>query len=98
MLKEDMIRGPSCLTNALPGEPVFLLRANDELSPRVILMWAALYAEQKRVENAKTLAGGFCDMDIQSIKKCGLTVRQRAKWEDSIACAEAMLDWKRRQT
>jgi hypothetical protein len=47
MLKADEIRGPSCLTSALDDEPIFVLRANDELAPQLVRWWSALYQEQK---------------------------------------------------
>lgn len=47
MTKTDELRGPSCLTNAADDEPLFVLRANDELAPGVVRTWAALYRTTK---------------------------------------------------
>lgn len=48
MIKSDEIKGPSCLTNATDDEPVFVLRANDELAPDIVRLWAAMYKHQKQ--------------------------------------------------
>lgn len=47
MNKLQLIAGPSCLTNANADEPVFLLRANDELAPLVVRRWAYKYLALK---------------------------------------------------
>lgn len=43
MLKSDELKGPSCLTSAADDEPIFVLRANDELAARLVRMWAGAY-------------------------------------------------------
>jgi len=48
MNKHETIKGPSCLTNAEDDEPLFVLRANDELAPEIVLQWAINYAQSKR--------------------------------------------------
>ena len=47
MNKLDVIKGPSCLTNAFDDEPLFVLRANDELAPMIVRFWAMLYEHTK---------------------------------------------------
>jgi len=47
MKKIDELRGPSCLTNAADDEPLFVLRANDELAPNIVREWAGEYREAK---------------------------------------------------
>lgn len=47
MIKRLELQGPSCLTNASFEEPIFVLRANDELAPIIVREWARLYAGQK---------------------------------------------------
>lgn len=47
MIKIKEIAGPSCPTNAKDDEPLFVLRANDELAPALVLRWAYLYARLK---------------------------------------------------
>lgn len=43
MLKRDVLKGPSCLTRAADDEPIFVLRANDEVSVVAIRVWAEAY-------------------------------------------------------
>lgn len=49
MKKEDELASPdSCLNRARDGEPVFVLRANDECAPDAVRRWAAFYKAQKQ--------------------------------------------------
>jgi hypothetical protein len=43
MIKSKELAGPSCLTSAADDEPLFVLRANDELAPDVVRSWANRY-------------------------------------------------------
>jgi hypothetical protein len=54
MLKKELIAGPSCLTAAADDEPVFLLRAHDELAPEVVRYWAQLYGMSKSAAGLMT--------------------------------------------
>jgi hypothetical protein len=46
--KAEVIANPnSCLNLAADGEPIFVLRANDELAADMIRIWAALYNNRK---------------------------------------------------
>lgn len=47
MIKREELKGPSCLTNAADNEPLFVLRANDELAPNFVRAWAAAYKTRK---------------------------------------------------
>jgi hypothetical protein len=48
MIKRDEISSPdSCLNKAADDEPIFVLRANDELSANLVRRWALEYAAQK---------------------------------------------------
>jgi hypothetical protein len=47
MIKRDELKGPSCLTNAADDEPLFVLRANDELAAAVVVTWANRYVQAK---------------------------------------------------
>ena len=47
MIKRDELKGPSCLTNAADDEPLFVLRANDELAPAIVVSWANRYLAAK---------------------------------------------------
>jgi hypothetical protein len=50
MIKSAEIAGPSCLTRAADDEPLFVLRAHDELAPDIVRAWAERY----RAHKAKT--------------------------------------------
>lgn len=61
MLKRDEIASPnSCLNKAADDEPVFVLRAQDELAAETVRMWAAAAsangAAHDKVEEALSLA------------------------------------------
>jgi hypothetical protein len=45
MNKREVIEGPSCLTRAANDEPVFVLRANDDLAVEVVTYWCHRYRE-----------------------------------------------------
>lgn len=47
MLKRDELNGPSCFSSAAPDEPLFVLRANDEVAPDTIRHWVHLYCFAK---------------------------------------------------
>jgi hypothetical protein len=49
MIKHLEITGPSCLTRADENEPLFVLRANDELASLIVRRWANLYISSKGV-------------------------------------------------
>lgn len=51
MLKKDELTNPnSCLNRAAPDEPIFTLRANDPVAPRIVREWAFQYQHYKRLE------------------------------------------------
>lgn len=53
MLRKEEITNPnSCLNRAADTEPVFVLRAHDELASLLVREWAALYETQKRKAGA----------------------------------------------
>lgn len=37
----------SCLNKAADDEPIFVLRANDEIAPQIVREWASLYRARK---------------------------------------------------
>lgn len=47
MIKSKEIEGPSCLTQAADDEPLFVLRANDELAAIIVHEWVQRYRAQK---------------------------------------------------
>ena len=61
MIKHLELSTPtSCLNQAAPDEPVFVLRAKDPLAARVVRIWATLteggFHERRRVRTARQLA------------------------------------------
>jgi hypothetical protein len=50
LIKSQELAGPSCLTAAADDEPLFVLRANDELAPAVVVEWVRLYALAKSAQ------------------------------------------------
>lgn len=49
MIKSQVLVGPSCLTAAEDDEPLFVLRANDELAPEAVLHWARQYVRRTSI-------------------------------------------------
>jgi len=48
MLKRDELTNPnSCINKAEDDEPVFVLRANDELAAETVEVWATMYGVVK---------------------------------------------------
>lgn len=45
-----------CLAAAEEDEPLFILRANDELAPKIVMLWAREYWNAKRAEGGPTQA------------------------------------------
>ena len=76
MIKANEIADPSsCLNRAAEDEPIFVLRAHDELAAGVVRHWANLYASSK--------AAAYRDLD-------SLTEEQRQKYRHALALADAM--------
>ncbi len=84
MIKSRELVGPSCLTNAKDDEPLFVLRANDELAPDLVREWAARYATSKRSQS------GTIGRD--------LTATQYAKRDEALLLANAMVIWRNTHT
>jgi hypothetical protein len=73
MIKSKEIAGPSCLTSAADDEPVFVLRANDELAPQIVRCWAERYLTQK-----------FHDISprqIDKVKEAYFLAKQMEEWK-----------------
>ncbi len=55
MIKRDEINTPgTCLNSAADDEPIFVLRANDELAPAVVRAWAAEYIKKHGIAGTIT--------------------------------------------
>lgn len=76
---EEIARIDSCLNRAKDDEPIFVLRANDELAAGIVRSWASTYYYSKRRENAnEENPRGF------------LTHAQQKKYDEALRLADAM--------
>lgn len=57
---ENILDPNSCWNRAEPGEPVFILRANDPVAPANIILWAQQYLSSK---------GGYYRMSPAQVEK-----------------------------
>lgn len=75
MLKKLEVRDPSsCLNNAERDEPIFVLRANDELAPDVVREWARMYDIRKR-------GLGITQKQIDKLKEALALADQMERWK-----------------
>lgn len=81
MLKKDELIGPSCLTRAADDEPLFVLRANDDLAPGTVRNWANRYMLEKSGRPGKNLDR--------------LTNAQKEKYLEAVEIAASMEMWKK---
>lgn len=83
MLKKLEVRDPnSCLNKAERDEPIFVLRANDELAPEIVREWADVYIDSKRRRN----------------RDREMTQAQIDKYNEALTLADQMEEWKRQQS
>jgi hypothetical protein len=82
MFKRDVIEGPSCLTAAADDEPIFVLRANDELASTVVRLWAGSYFDTK-----------IRPTDTPNDE----LVRRIRKYHEANELADAMDEWRRQR-
>ena len=54
---QELAFGTSCLNKAADDEPLFVLRANDELAPDAVEKWAFEYAKKKVKINGGFMSG-----------------------------------------
>jgi hypothetical protein len=77
MYKSEELKNPnSCLNKATDDEPLFVLRANDELAPSIVRTWAVMYHKAKAEQTG------------------GITEAQRAKYDEAMALASMMEQWR----
>lgn len=75
MLKRQEIEDPnSCLNKAADQEPIFVLRANDELAADMVRTWANKYADSK----------------LRTQPKGAMTEAQTQKYRSAMALADSM--------
>jgi hypothetical protein len=55
MRKQDELKGPSCLTRAADDEPIFVLRAHDELASMAVRQWAFAYRKKNTREGSRDM-------------------------------------------
>jgi hypothetical protein len=84
MIKINELKGPSCLTSAADDEPVFVLRANDELAPDMVRRWATKYYESK--------------MDEKYTHTQEEIMKIAAKYEEANTLARQMEEWRTTKT
>jgi hypothetical protein len=65
MLDRLVAEADPCLRKAAPDEPVFVLRAQDELAPMVVRKWVEL-AFKAGVNNEKLIAADACQKEMQT--------------------------------
>src|SRR5208282_304855 len=80
MIKRLELIGPSCLTKAADDEPVFVLRANDELAAPIIRLWAERYYHLK--------------MNEQYTLPQERITHIFTKYEEALALARMMDEWR----
>lgn len=89
MIKSKELIGPSCLTNAKDDEPLFVLRANDELAPKIVRAWALDYHNSKCQQNWEA-----SHADGSTEHKWALNEAQTAKYREANALADQMEAWR----
>ena len=67
-----------CYKEAGSDEPIFILRANDELAPNIIRFWAEEYRISK----------------LKKSKDNKLTPKQESRYQEARLCARSMEVWK----
>lgn len=73
--QQELENPQSCFNKAAPDEPLFVLRANDELAPETLREWAWDYKTQKK-------------------RASRYGPEQQKKFEEALALAAAMNQWK----
>lgn len=76
-----------CYAAADPDEPLFILRANDELAPALVNLWAMI---RSRAE-----LGDMQNVLIEAIRiadaKPPMSMK---KYDEALRCASSMIEWK----
>jgi hypothetical protein len=83
MIKRHEITGPSCLTSAADDEPLFVLRANDELASGLVRSWAEQYIKSKGDPRHALVGNPVVATD-----------QQWAKYQEALRLADAMDVWR----
>lgn len=79
MLRSKEIQSQSsCLNKASDDEPIFVLRANDELAPDIVMKWAFAYRAAK-IEGSGEMTQHQMDKYEEAIELAGLM----RKWKES---------------
>jgi len=81
-----------CYANAAADEPLFVLRAKDEIADRLVEIWVALKAGRL------TDAVMSCGDAVRSVEASGRLLPYDAdKSAEARTCARSMRQWRRRQ-
>lgn len=79
MRKIDELKGPSCLMSAEHDEPIFVLRANDEVAPSVVRLWALAYQEQKSLGGARSMT----ERELSKYREALQLANSMESWKES---------------
>lgn len=76
-----------CYAAAAPDEPIFVLRADDELAPILVRLWAGMRGREEIGILQHTLTVGIKIGDSKPPMKI-------EKYDEAIQCASDMEKWK----
>ena len=74
--RDELSDSNSCLNRAAPDEPVFVLRANDELAPDLVREWAHRYTELKAAD------GGLSARQVDKRDEAFRLADRMLAWKD----------------
>jgi len=75
--QDELLNINSCLRRAEMDEPIFVLRANDELAPSIVDMWADLYQHAKCGLDGK----GMTEKQVEKVKEARELAREMRRWK-----------------
>jgi hypothetical protein len=75
-----------CYAEAAPDEPIFTLRANDEIAPNLVMMWALIRSRAPIEEINEQLFEAIRVADSKPAMK-------HEKYIEACECASDMVDW-----
>lgn len=83
-----------CYNKADGDEPIFTLRANDPVAPRIVIEWARQYAQLKEMENRQLPKAALACTFWHLRDGYELNGDQAAKYDEAMCCAHAMGQWR----
>ncbi len=79
---QEIISQSSCLNKASDDEPIFVLRANDELAPDIVMKWAFAYRKAK-IDAQGEMTQRQMDKYEEAIELSGLMRNWKSSQKDS---------------